>query len=61
MTTDGKSDRTSAAAVNTPCDLLKTAARMRRHAWYFVDDSIAERLEKFADELEDRAARLAKE
>jgi hypothetical protein len=59
MTTDGKGNRTCNGA--TPDDLLKRAAKIRRHAWHLVDDPIAEHLEKYADELEARAARLARE
>ena len=58
MTTGGKGDRACDVA-NTPCDLLKRAARIRQHAWHFVDDPIAERLEKYADELEALANHLA--
>jgi hypothetical protein len=56
MTIDGKGDQT---CDDTPCDLLKKAERIRRHARHFVDDPIAEHLEKYADELEALANRLA--
>ena len=58
MTTGGKDDR-ACDVVNTPCDLLKRAARIRQHAWHFVDDPIAERLKEYADELEALTNRLA--
>ena len=58
MTIAGKGDPTCDAA-NTPCDLLKRAERIRWHARYFVDDPIAVGLEKYAEELEARATRLA--
>jgi hypothetical protein len=45
---------------STSADLLKKrAARIRQHAWHFVDDPIAERLEEYADELEALATRSA--
>ena len=58
MTTGGKGDRTCDCA-NTSADLLRRAARIRQHAWHFIDDPIAERLEKYADQLEALANRLA--
>jgi hypothetical protein len=44
---------------STSADLLKKrAAKIRQHAWHFVDDPIAEVLEKYADELETLATGL---
>jgi hypothetical protein len=54
----GKGDQTC-DAVDTPSDLLKRADRIRRHALYFLGDLFAVRLEKYADELEALADRLA--
>jgi hypothetical protein len=41
------------------CAALLLASN-QRHAWHFVDDPIAEHLEKYADELEALANRLAR-
>ena len=49
----------ASGAANTSADLLKRAATIRQHAWHFVDDPIAETLEKYADELEALATHLA--
>ena len=49
----------ASGAANTSADLLKRAATIRQHAWHFVDDPIVEGLEKYADDLEAQAARLA--
>ena len=59
MTTDGKDNQTCDCA-NTSADLLKRADRLRCHARHFVDDPIAEHLEKYADELETLAIRFAR-
>ena len=49
----------ASGAANTSADLLRRAATIRQHAWHFVDDPIAEGLEKYADELEALATRRA--
>ena len=51
----------ASGAANTSADLLKRAATIRQHAWHFVDDPIAEGLDRYAGELEARAIRLAGE
>ena len=59
MTTDRKGDRAADVAVNSAADLLSRAAKVRRHALFFAEDPFGDRLEKYADELEAQANRLA--
>jgi hypothetical protein len=45
----------------SPADLLKTAARFRRHAQQFSVDPLGKHWERYADELEARAQQLTKQ
>jgi hypothetical protein len=48
-----------ATRTESPADLLRRAARLRQHAQHFADDPMGPHLDKYAAELEARAARLA--
>jgi hypothetical protein len=50
----------TAEDARSPAELLKKAARVRRHALLFADDPMGAQQEKYADELEARARRETK-